>query len=108
MSYKAACTAIAAAAALALGGTAAHAGTDANAVQKAQAVQVADLDLSTSEGRAELQTRLDRAARDVCGMSEKTTGSRLPSKAARKCLRETQAKMTVQFAHLLDEESRGG
>ena len=108
MSYKAACTAIAAAAALALSGTAAHAGSTAKATQKAQAVQIADLDLSTGEGRAELKTRLNQAAREVCGMADKTTGSRVASKEARKCLRETQDRMMTQFAHLLEDESRGG
>ena len=106
MSYKAACTAIAAAAALVLSGTAANAATTTKTMQKS--VQVADLDLSTSEGRSELKTRLNQAAREVCGMADKTTGSRVASKEARKCLRETQDRMMTQFAHLLEDESRGG
>ena len=106
MSYKAACTAIAAAAARALSGTAANAASTTKTMQKS--VQVADLDLSTSEGRSELKTRLNQAAREVCGMTEVQTGTRVPSKASRKCLRETQKKMTAQFAHLLEDERRGG
>jgi UrcA family protein len=54
------------------------------------AVRYADLDLSTTQGQRELDRRLQKAAREVCGTQEKITGSRLGSEHSRECYREVR------------------
>ena len=49
------------------------------------AVRYSDLDMTSDNGRQELQRRIEVAARDVCGMSERPTGSFTPSSSSRSC-----------------------
>lgn len=49
------------------------------------AVRYSDLDTNSSNGLQELQRRIEVAARDVCGMSERPTGSFTPSTSSRAC-----------------------
>jgi len=49
------------------------------------AVRYSDLDMTSNNGRQELQRRIEVAARDVCGMSERPTGSFTPSSSSRSC-----------------------
>jgi len=71
-------------------------------------VQHRDLDLSTAQGKARLDARLAKAARKVCGMNDKPTGSRLPNKEAMTCYRETLGKLELQMAELTKGEARQG
>lgn len=80
------------------------------AESKGEAVEVAyaDLDLSTDKGRAELDNRLEDAARKVCHMDERYVGSRITSREARECYRETRAQLDQQFASIVDKSQAGG
>ena len=52
-------------------------------------VRYKDLDLATSEGQAELNRRIDNAARAVCGLDQAvTTGSRI--RRPRSCRRSSR------------------
>ena len=72
------------------------------------AVQYRDLDLASADGQRTLETRLDRAARNVCGMDEHTVGTRLPNRGATRCYNETRAQFAQQFAQVIANENRGG
>ena len=65
------------------------------------AVNYRDLDLSTAEGAKELDRRLHKAAKDVCGMNATTTGTRMPSSEARACYKETLQQLQSRFAQVV-------
>lgn len=67
-----------------------------------------DLDLSTKEGVAELDRRIEAAAREVCGMDESTLGTRIVSRDARNCLREARRQLDQHFAKIKRDASLGG
>ena len=89
-------------AALALG-SAAHAET----VQRTRGVSHADLDLATPEGNAELDRRIEHAAREVCGVGETTVGSRIRSREARACYDQARQQLDQHFAGIRREAQRG-
>ncbi|HYD23253.1 MAG TPA: UrcA family protein [Croceibacterium sp.] len=69
-------------------------------------VSYTDLDLSTEAGRKELDNRFDKAAREMCGVSETGAGSRY----ARDCYKRTSQQMDVRVAAILRQqgEAAGG
>lgn len=69
-----------------------------------------DLDLSTPEGQRELDRRIDKLAKAVCGADEGITGSRLKgqSSATRKCVKEARASAKQQMATIIEDQQRGG
>ena len=71
-------------------------------------VSYGDLDLASKAGQEELDRRLERAARSVCGLDADRTGTRLPSADARRCYREARADLDKQFASLVRADVRGG
>lgn len=71
-------------------------------------VEYQDLDLSREKDRAILDQRLDAAARNVCGMSEAKTGTRMPSASARQCYKTTRKNIDQQFAGMLEDARKGG
>ena len=72
------------------------------------AVKFSDLDLSTSAGQAQLERRIDNAARSACGMDEVRSGSRLPSNEARRCYVETKASVHEQIAEAIARNNDRG
>lgn len=70
-------------------------------------VAFADLDLSTAEGQAKLESRIDAAARAICQVNRQQTGSRVRS-AERKCYRKARASVRTQVAQLIEDQQRGG
>ncbi len=82
----------------------------AEAESKGQGISVKyrDLDLASAEGKQVLEQRLDRAAREVCGVGQTTTGTRLPNRESARCYRETRTQLNQQFARLVADEARGG
>ncbi|WP_120076224.1 UrcA family protein [Aurantiacibacter odishensis] len=66
-----------------------------------------DLDLSTQNGIEELERRIDRAARQICGNAERT-GTHLRNREARACVAETKERINEQFAQVVDSAQRGG
>lgn len=71
-------------------------------------VSYTDLDLSTAKGMDRLKGRLERAARAVCGMDVKASGSLLPSGQARACYVETRANFAREVAMLAANSARKG
>lgn len=68
-------------------------------------VPTADLDLSTSAGQHQLDIRLARAAREVCGIASDV--DLVGGNDVRKCRDETLAKANAQRAELLAAADRG-
>ncbi len=93
-----------AAAALALAPTIASAETQ----QRTTGVVYNDLDLAAEAGRTELELRIDRAAKQACGMSESTVGTRIRSRDARECYAQAKRQLDTHFAGILESAQRGG
>ena len=74
--------------------------------QRTTGVTYSDLDLSTEQGRAELDRRIDNAARQVCGMDDAVLGTRLPGRQERQCYREAREQLDRHFARVI-EQNRG-
>ncbi|OYW47128.1 MAG: hypothetical protein B7Z08_07795 [Sphingomonadales bacterium 32-68-7] len=60
------------------------------------AIKTSDLDLETQAGQAQLERRVDRAARTACGLGEVRSGTNLPSQSARKCFEQAKANAMRQ------------
>lgn len=71
------------------------------------AVRYTDIDLASAEGLKQLDNRLERAARDVCGMDEAQVGSRIPSGHSRDCYRVARRNLDQQLAQLVSRKTRG-
>lgn len=71
-------------------------------------VRYNDLNLATKAGQDELDRRLDRAARSVCGMDRITVGTRLASAESRRCYREARTSLDKRFAALVENRASGG
>lgn len=72
------------------------------------AIEYRDLDLATADGVAELDARIERAARSICEVDHHTTGTRLVSTAKRKCVDGVRASAKQQIASVIDNARRGG
>ena len=77
---------------------AASAASATQAEQRSAAIVYSDLDLSTEEGIAELDRRIDRAAREVCSMHGQQTGTRIASREARTCVLEAKRELNRHLA----------
>ena len=71
-------------------------------------VHYGDLDLTSEAGQRQLDLRLERAAREVCGVDQKVTGSHLRSSHARECYREARRNLDQQYAQLVSRKSAAG
>lgn len=67
-----------------------------------------DLDLSTSEGREELDQRITIAARKNCGVGRHTTGSRTISREQRRCVASAERQAKSALAPIIEEQQLGG
>ncbi len=70
-------------------------------------VKYDDLDLSTAQGMAQLDKRVERAAKQVCTSRQVTTGTILAGTVDQKCYRETIAKLQSQLADLSRRKQQG-
>jgi UrcA family protein len=68
-------------------------------------VEIADLDLSTAKGQAKLESRITRAAREVC--KDAVTGSRVSAIDA-DCVKNARASIEKQLAARRVSPSNGG
>lgn len=66
-----------------------------------------DLDLSTPQGMAQLDKRVDRAAKQVCTSHQITTGSIRSTNVDQKCYKEALAKLKDQLAALSAQKQQG-
>lgn len=71
-------------------------------------VEHRDLNLSSPEGQAALDQRIDRAARKVCGLDEQRTGTRLAPLKDTKCYRQAKAQVKQQVAAAVAAQQLGG
>jgi len=67
-----------------------------------------DLNLASVEGQKVLESRIERAAKEACGLNSQATGTRVVSRSARKCFNEVKKSATAQMAVLVDEQRLGG
>ena len=72
---------------------------DAASAGSSVTVRYADLDLSTVAGQQKLERRIARAASQVCGLDEVTTGSRVPSTEASACYRQALRSVRSSVAN---------
>ena len=95
---------------LALAVVAAALAVPAAAAEKAPRVGVhyGDLDLTSAEGQQKLDQRLERAAREVCGMNQTAVGSHLRSSHSRECYREARRHLDQQYAEAVNRKSAAG
>lgn len=70
-------------------------------------VRYKDLDLNTEAGQKELEARLDKAAREVCGMDDISTGTRVSSRGARDCYRDARQQLGDQVSRLAKADAAG-
>lgn len=67
-----------------------------------------DLDLTTKEGKEELDRRIDRAAKDACGFEEAQVGTRLRTSEQRNCYRQAKRQLDRHLARVVEDAQRGG
>lgn len=72
------------------------------------AIEYRDLNLASVEGQKVLERRVDRAARQVCGMDRVRTGTRIRSPEAAQCYAQAKKQAFQQVSALVDEERLGG
>ena len=70
-------------------------------------VKYNDLDLSTPQGAAELDKRVDRAAKKVCTTHGVMTGTIATSKLDRECYQEALAKLKDRLAAVTGHKQQG-
>lgn len=80
----------------------------ADGVTRTVSVRYSDLDLSTQEGQAALERRLDRAAERVCGIDRRTSGPSMPSTDAMRCYRETVKDFEREIAARAQQQEQRG
>lgn len=90
---------------LALTSAPAFAGSD---MVKTTTISTAGLDLSSPEGQKMLDRRVKSAAREVCGITSVSTGSRLKSLNARSCYQKAIASAKQQVAANITDNQLGG
>ena len=83
---------------------AAHAAEDYRTV----GVSHADLDLSTEEGKEELERRIDQAAKQACGFGEAQVGTLIRTREQRSCYRQAKRQFDRHFAQIIEDAQRGG
>ena len=71
-------------------------------------VTFSDLNLSTPEGQAELERRIDTAARAMCDVDRISTGTRIKSRAAKQCYKTALKSTKEQVSAKIAETQRGG
>ncbi|GAA4642284.1 hypothetical protein GCM10023115_04800 [Pontixanthobacter gangjinensis] len=71
-------------------------------------IQYDDLNLSSPAGQEALERRIDKAARDVCGLDQQRSGTRFPNRGAKKCFDNAKKQATQQMAAVVDEQRLGG
>jgi len=78
------------------------------ALAEAVVITYSDLDLTTQKGREELDRRLDRAAKQACGIDDVATGTRIVSGEARACYKDARKQIDKSLAAVLDNKAVGG
>lgn len=74
---------------------------------KTAKVHYADLDLSTEKGRETFRSRYNAAAREICGINVRETGTNMADRHARACYAEKRAEMERTVATIIREQRQG-
>lgn len=75
--------------------------------KKVEHVSFEGLDLNSIEGQKMLEQRVEIAARRVCDYNNRSTGTRIRTKA-RACLVKARASARHQVAAVIEDQRRGG
>jgi UrcA family protein len=71
-------------------------------------VNYADLNLKSEQGQRALERRIDKAARDYCGVGVGQTGSRVISHSTRQCYQDARNAARQQIGELVEQSQLGG
>ena len=71
-------------------------------------VKYNDLNLKSEQGRKALERRIDKAAREYCGVGELQTGSRIVASSTRQCYEEARNAAREQLGSLVEQSQLGG
>lgn len=71
-------------------------------------VEYSDLNLATEKGQKVLERRIDKAAKEFCGVDRGTTGTRVRDPKKMACYKQARTLATQQMAKLLDDKRLGG
>ena len=71
-------------------------------------VRYDDLRLGTPQGQKRLERRLNQAARQVCGMNEQRSGTRIRPAEETQCYRQARATAMQRYASLVAANQLGG
>ena len=71
-------------------------------------VSYADLNLASPEGQARLEKRVEKAAREVCELDVRQTGTLLRTPEAISCFKAAKAQAHEQFAAIMERHAKGG
>ena len=71
-------------------------------------IKYSDLNLNSPSGQKSLERRIDKAAREFCGVDREETGTRIRANQDTQCYRQAKSLATEQMAKLLDGTRLGG
>lgn len=71
-------------------------------------VRYSDLNLASEAGQKALERRIDKAAKEYCGVDAAPTGTRISPAEQRSCYRELRRQARQQFAAVVAEARLGG
>jgi UrcA family protein len=71
-------------------------------------VKYDDLNLQTAKGQKELERRIDRSAREYCGLDRQHVGTRIAQKSARNCFSDARTAAREEMAGLIGKDGLGG
>lgn len=78
------------------------------ALAESVVIEYRELNLASIEGQKVLERRVDRAARQVCGMNDLRTGTRIPTAEAAQCYAKAKKQAFQQISAMVDQERLGG
>ena len=67
-----------------------------------------DLDLDTAKGQKELDRRIEKAARQVCGLDRQRTGTRMRDRQTTECLAHARNSTREYVAAAVASAGKGG
>lgn len=71
-------------------------------------VNYADLDLTSAAGQKTLETRINGAAKRVCGYHQEVAGSRIRTRETEQCYKQAVNDATRQIAARIGDSRLGG
>lgn len=71
-------------------------------------IRYADLNLTTPEGQAQLDRRIDDAAKAMCGIADIRTGTILQGTKQKECYESAKASAHKQIAERLSHQTQQG